>query len=155
MENYFATLREGRYSKTLTLFRALCHALGKKVYFKCSFWKLKGNANTVLFSCTFSAICFPPAQTLQDLLNLNSPGFGNTAIMRWAHRFKSRMATSNYRRRPFYAVKVFQLVSCLVDFAIMVYFVAKLRGSHMPIPWTFIVVSSSNPTPTILYLPVC
>lgn len=94
-----------------------------------------------------------PRTNFQSTPILNPSTLADTVTMKWANRFQSRMATSNYRRRSFFAIKIFQLLSSLVDFAIMVYFVTKLRGSHMSIPWTFIVVSSNNPSPTEFYLP--
>jgi hypothetical protein len=68
---------------------------------------------------------------------------GDSATMRLANRFQSRVEHhSSYQRIPFYAIKLLQLVSCVVDFAIMSYFISNLRGSYVPVPWTFIIVRS-------------
>lgn len=68
-------------------------------------------------------------------------------MVRWADQFKSRMefkdklVLSTYRRIPCLATAALQLISSLIVFGIMLYFVSTLRGSHMLVPWTFIIVS--------------
>jgi uncharacterized membrane protein YbhN (UPF0104 family) len=74
-------------------------------------------------------------------------------IMKFAGRFRSRMESrqkrlaTSYRSIPFYAIAILQLIASIVVFGIMLYFIIKLRGSHMPVPYTFVIVSIPSNKP--------
>jgi hypothetical protein len=54
---------------------------------------------------------------------------------------KNRLAVSTHRKVLFFTIAGLQLLSSFVVLGIMVYFVSKLGGSHMAVPYVFILVS--------------
>jgi len=64
----------------------------------------------------------------------------------WKNQFKSKRsfkdkvaAPSSYQRIFFHFIQKLQLFSSFVAFVILAYFISKLRGSHIPVPWSFTI----------------